>query len=110
MISMHQNNREILTDGKTVWINDYDGICLGRFSSLGVDVHGTSEQQMAGTHCEDCFKRNPATPDADWIRFVESMKRIHGIDILPSFKPLSHVGQAIEQAYPFGYRSEGSQP
>ena len=27
--------KEILSDGRTVWINDFDGMCIGRFSKTG---------------------------------------------------------------------------
>lgn len=109
MKSMRQNGHELMTDGKTVWVNAPDGMCVSRFTPRGVDVHGTTEQQLSGIQCEDCFQRNPETPDADWKRFVDSTKQIHGVAVPEQFRPLT-IGQALEAAYPFGYRSEDNEP
>ena len=51
---------EICWDGRTVWVNDQSGCCIGRFSALGVDVHRTGEQQIAtGQQCPMVARRSP---------------------------------------------------
>ena len=71
---------EIITDGRTVWVNS--SVCLGRFSPMGVDVHGSAEEQIKeGKACLDCV----VIPD--WRRFVSSMKKCHNIDISDQYKP-----------------------
>ena len=54
------SEHEIISDGKTVWVNGADGMCLGRFSDAGVDVHRTSAEQAAGLlQCLDCCHALP---------------------------------------------------
>ena len=77
---------EIVSGGigirQTVWVNGQDGMCLGRFSNFGIDVH----KDTAGhTSCLDC-KAGPVTP-ADWKRFQESMLRYHQIHVPDSYMP-----------------------
>jgi hypothetical protein len=63
---------EIIADGRTVWINGLDGMCLGRFSRFGVDVHKDFlGQALSGHQCLDC-KAGANTKD-DWEYFKRSM-------------------------------------
>ena len=72
---------EITTDGKTVWINT-PGVCLGRFSKTGVDVHKTAEDHLeTGAGCLQCDQI------PNWDRFVAAMEKHHGIDVRP-YRPL----------------------
>lgn len=75
-----RNGTEIMTDGRTVWVNGPQGGLIGRFSSFGIDVHS------AGTdmHCHDC--RALPTKGA-WRVFVESMAVHHALVVPESFKP-----------------------
>jgi hypothetical protein len=60
---MIETETEITTDGKTVWVNDSQGCCIGRFSKHGIDVHHGIETQMEiGKQCLDC-KPGPTTLD-----------------------------------------------
>jgi len=71
---------EIQTDGKTVWVNT--GICLGRFSRFGIDVHKAAKEQMkGGSQCLDCYN------EPDWERFKASMLRFHGVSIGDEYRP-----------------------
>ena len=77
---------EIWWDGRTVWVNDQSGCCIGRFSALGVDVHRTGEQQMAtGQQCLDCV--HDLGPTDAWERFRTSMQQCHGVTVPPCAKP-----------------------
>lgn len=71
---------EILWDGKTVWINTPQGMCVGRFSQMGIDIHHDFlKQQTEGTQCLQC-KKGPCTLE-DWDTFVEGMKTHYKINI-----------------------------
>ncbi len=82
------------TDGITVWVNGHDGVCWGRFSTFGIDVHGNAEQQMSGTSCLECI---PAIPierggpgkmqHSHWAQFQESMLRNHNATIPDTYMP-----------------------
>lgn len=76
---------EIRSDGKTVWVNDTDGRCLGRFSRFGIDVHTDAAGQSSGVTCLDC-KPGPTTVD-DWMRFREDMLQFYGIRVAERHMP-----------------------
>lgn len=77
---------EIISNGLTVWVNEATGMCIGRFSSRGVDVHRDAESQLRGdAQCLDCTHDLPF--DESWDRFVESMFKHHGITIPTELKP-----------------------
>ena len=73
---------ELTTDGRTVWVNGPDAMCLGRVTISRMDVHGTTVQQQAGKHCLDCRSFTKGTPWEAWMTFVRAMHRQHGI-LLP---------------------------
>lgn len=73
------------TDGRVVWVNSSMGMCIGRFSKDGVDVHADYDGQRAGIHCLDCIHDLP--PVEAWDRFVASMKKFHDVDVDASFRP-----------------------
>lgn len=72
---------EIITDGRTVWVNSPE-VCLGRFGPNGVDVHNDTAGQMAGHQCLDCRPGDP-----DWEAFKTAMLKHHGITVAESHKP-----------------------
>lgn len=79
-------NTQMLTDGKTIWVNDNTGCCIGRFSARGVDVHNTGANQMKlDKQCLDCF--HEGSPTALWERFRSSMLTHHGVEIPEEFRP-----------------------
>lgn len=76
---------EVSSDGRTVWINSFDGMCLGRFSRAGIDIHKDFEGQKSGGQCLDC-KKGPTTA-GDWMQFVAGMKRFHGVQVGNEHRP-----------------------
>lgn len=79
-------NTQIETDGRTVWVNGHDGMCLGRFSQVGIDIHRSFADQAAGLgECLECT-HEPATA-ADWDRFQAGMMAHHGIQVASEFRP-----------------------
>lgn len=77
---MEGTDYEVLSDGKTVWINAADGSSIGRFSRFGIDVHKTLENQMKGEgQCLDCTHSKPSIQD--WERFRTAMKSHHAVEV-----------------------------
>lgn len=76
-------------DRGTVWVNDADGACIGRFSKrFGLDVHVSGPQQLAGqAECLLCT-HGPAD-HVDWQHFVDAMRWHHGVRVLPQLPPWS---------------------
>ncbi len=63
-----------------VWVSCADGSCIGRFGKMGIDVHKTLTQQLAGEgECLECT--HGRTTPADWHRFVASMMKHYQIDL-----------------------------
>lgn len=76
---------EIMSDGKTVWVNGADGCCLGRFSWAGIDVHKDAEGQQESGQCLDC-KAGPTTYE-DWLRFKDGMLQHYNVKIAKKHIP-----------------------
>lgn len=74
---------QLISDGKTVWVNDEEGACVGRFGSGGVDVHRPAGEQELHGQCLDCIKGEPfrLPPSWMWKAFKRSMKKHYGISI-----------------------------
>lgn len=71
---------EIESDGRTVWVNGSDGMCIGRFSKFGVDVHTTTEAQLGGApQCLACI--HGLAPRDSWWAFRNAMIRFYGIRV-----------------------------
>lgn len=84
-MSSIQDGYEILSDGRTVWVND-SFINVGRFSRNGIDIHHRAEEQiLSGKQCLDC-KAGPCT-DADWDHFQKGMMFHFGVLIGDEHKP-----------------------
>jgi hypothetical protein len=77
---------EIVSDGRTVWVNAEDGCCVGRFSVNGIDVHHDGASQLAlGKQCLDC---KPGPCDlSDWRHFQRAMREHYGIWINTKHRP-----------------------
>jgi len=76
---------EIISDGKTVWVNGAEGL-LGRFGRGGIDVHRPAvEQAETGRECLHCTHTAPTA--ADWDVFVLKMKEHHGIEVGNAYRP-----------------------
>lgn len=83
---MANMDHEVFSDGRTVWVNDCDGMSLGRFSRFGIDVHKTLDEQMnGGGQCLDCSHGTPTI--AEWERFCQNMKEHHGIEVEEHHRP-----------------------
>ncbi len=76
---------EIVSDGRTVWVNGPDGCCLGRFSRFGIDVHKDAAGQQQGSQCLDCTHTTPT--DMDWARFVLNMMLHHDVVVGDEHRP-----------------------
>lgn len=79
---------QVVSDGRTVWINSSDtGHCLGRFSRFGIDVH--QEIDPAGKReerdCIDCTHAKPTL--VEWQRFVSKMQEHHLIVVDEQHRP-----------------------
>lgn len=79
-------NHQIISDGRTVWVNAADGECVGRFSKFGIDVHQTARRQWQGEG--ECLYCTHEPPDSEgWNIFQREMLHHHGVDIGDEHKP-----------------------
>lgn len=77
---------EIISDGRTVWVNDHTGFCTGRFSKFGIDVHKSLAAQIEGqSQCLACTHTRPTM--ADWVRFQKLMREHYGIVVEAKHRP-----------------------
>lgn len=79
---------EIISDGRTVWVNGENGMCLARFNQFGIDVHTDFDGQIkTGISCLACTHEKPGL--TEWRSFQVLTRRFHGISIedehMPSF-------------------------
>jgi hypothetical protein len=77
---------ELLTDGRTVWVNGDDGVCWGRFSRFGIDVHHNAEGQRAGKACLECVPGEMGRQH--WDQFVVSMRKHHNVVVPEKYMPV----------------------
>lgn len=90
---------EIHADGKTVWVNGSDGMCIGRFSGKGVDIHADAETQIReGRQCLDCIHDLPH-PEA-WEAFRAGLQRHYGVDLPDCYRPGYARPSDIEDCLP----------
>lgn len=83
---------EAISSGNVVWVNDATGMCLGRFSAAGVDVHRTAAEQQAGLpQCLDCIHDLPF--DEAWPRFQASMLQHHGIVVRDELRSTNRTAE-----------------
>jgi hypothetical protein len=83
MHSVEYSGCQQVTDGTTLWINDSSGMCIGRLSPQGIDIHATFDKQMQGEHCLLCEPAGsaPLVTFAAYVKFCENMERIHGVTV-----------------------------
>ena len=88
-VVLEQNSTayQLMTDGRTVWVNDSFALCIGRLSPIGMDVHAKSEQQRKGEHCLDCRSVRGLSAQDRWKAFVESMRVHHNVVLPEDFFP-----------------------
>lgn len=74
-----------VTDGKTIWINANDGMCIGRLSAKGLDVHASLLGQASGDHCLYCEPGPEPFAEGvtivQYMRFIEKMKEHHDVEV-----------------------------
>ncbi len=77
---------EILSDGRTVWVNGQDGCCLARFSYMGIDIHKDARGQMEeDKQCLDC-KHGPTTLE-DWECFKKALWQYYQVRVCDDHRP-----------------------
>lgn len=72
-------DREILSDGVTVWVNGAGG-AWGRFGVNGIDVH--SRDASSCLHCT-----HEPTKSSDWPIFQAKMWEHHGVRVGDDHRP-----------------------
>lgn len=74
-----------MTDGRTIWVNAPDGMCIGRLAPAGIDVHAKLQaQQESGQQCLYCETGNAFAPEvtfAQYVRFCTEMRSHHEVEI-----------------------------
>lgn len=76
----------IESDGNTVWVNSQTGMCIGRFSRFGIDIHRDFHQQADGKgECLNCTHERPSI--AEWERFKSGMREHYGVSVGDEHKP-----------------------
>jgi hypothetical protein len=92
--STFSHGNEILTDGRTVWVNGLDGACLGRFSKNGYEIMNAGTPPPKSSHYL-LAEAGPTDLD-DWEVFCVCMMGHHNIDVpfdyAPDFLDVSPVG------------------
>lgn len=64
----------------TVWINCSDGSTVGRFGKMGIDLHNSITEQMAGQpECRLCTHGRPTVKD--WALFRQKAKEWWDVDV-----------------------------
>lgn len=74
-------NVEVSTDGRTVWVNHDNVGAIGRFSTVGIDIHNDENNA-----CEDCGPHK-GTPGQSWAHFQLGIMERHGVMVPDDFKP-----------------------
>lgn len=63
-----------------IWVHATDGSTVGRFGRMGIDLHNTVTDQMAGLpECRLCTHGKPTV--ADWELFRERCFEWFGVDV-----------------------------
>lgn len=63
-----------------VWVHSSDGSTVGRFGRMGIDLHNTVSDQMAGMpQCRLCTHGQPSP--ADWALFREKALEWWGVEV-----------------------------
>ncbi len=74
---------DIDTDGRTVWVNTAEK-CIGRFCSSSCEVFvPKAKRHPSMSRMGELEFRSPA----NWPWWLETLKRIHDVDMPPHYKP-----------------------
>ena len=84
------NGCQILSDGRTVWVNGLSGESLARLSSFRgmaiIDIHNKLDaQRQTGSECLDC--RHDLKGANAYEYFVLSLKRNFGVEVAEEHRP-----------------------
>jgi hypothetical protein len=86
MLETESNGHQVLSDGRTVWINGPDGCSVGRFSAHGgIDIHRPAEEQRTLGACLFC-KPGPSGPD-DYTQFLRLLGDLFGVEVDERHRP-----------------------
>lgn len=90
MIEDYTNGHQILSDGRTIWVNGPDRASVARLSNFHgvamVDVHNPpSVQRRTGTECLDC--RKDLRGAEAWDYFTNSVRMHFNVVIARKHKP-----------------------
>lgn len=95
---------QINSDGRTVWVNADDGMCIGRFSRFGIDLHNDFATQSAGgNQCLDCTHTRPEL--GDWKRFQDGIHAAYSV-IVGDYHMPNFLKSEGRQEHPFPQLSE----
>jgi len=85
----------IESDGRTVWVAAaVDGSCIGRFGMMGIDIHRSMTDQIAGLgECLLCT--HGMTTVSDWETFTRGMRDLHGVVV-----PEGHMPKRLRATVP----------
>lgn len=71
---------ELAPTRKAVWVHASDGSTVGRFGRMGIDIHTSITEQMAGSpECRLCT--HAQVSEEDWSLFRSKAKEFWGLDI-----------------------------
>lgn len=79
---MHEswhNGHQIVSDGRTVWVNGPDGGMVGRFGLAGIDIHRSLADQMEKGECLFCT--HTMTTADDWQLFIDKIRELFNVEI-----------------------------
>ena len=96
-LETESNGHQIISNGKTVWVNGPDGCCVGRFDKVaGIDVHYPADYQMrTGRECRACSHAGPGGATiTDWNFFVDSMLEYYKVEVSSDHCPGSIASSA----------------
>lgn len=78
-------NTQIISDGRTVWVNSEEGHLIGRFGVFGIDIHRDLCEQSDKGECLYCT--HEVTKPADWETFKVKMREHHKVRVTDKHRP-----------------------
>lgn len=71
---------QLSANRSVVWVHASDGSTVGRFGRMGIDLHNTVTDMMAGApECRLCTHGKPTV--ADWKLFREKVLEWYAVDV-----------------------------
>jgi len=71
---------QLSANRSAVWVHASDGSTVGRFGRMGIDLHNTVTDMMAGApECRLCTHGKPTV--ADWKLFREKVLEWYAVDV-----------------------------